>query len=444
MPLKKAILPQVHHVIVIAVFHLVTTAVLVRGGCPKDRPNTCESDYFGFSDLPADKNCYSDDMICDGIVFCENLSDEKITSMFYGCSECKGGSHTCTASQWGAMTFECVAKSRFCDGVNDCDKGDDEEDCSTCPSDRPQKVQGSTCCVREGDLCNGKPDCKDGSDENDCGESCASDLFMCSNGNCKETNKICDGRDDCGDNSDETSCSTCGDVEGRPFKCGYSSKCIENSKVCDKNMDCSDGSDEQDCTEVVQCTDAAPYRPESSNTCCITKEQLCDGHSDCDDNSDENYFGECCPKCCPRERPFRCSDLETKCIQQSSVCDGRQDCQNGEDESNCQVETTTTTTMRPRIQSSSVAVAAKPGQSSNSKRKTSKPMRPAHPVRPSRPSRPAQQPHSTASKSTSVANQKPPSVAQIPQPSVDSKRNGGQAISYVPTLILVIMLSKIV
>ena len=42
-----------------------------------------------------------------------------------------------------------MSSSAFCDGIEDCENGFDEGDCEAeCPTDRPEKVQDSTCCIQ--------------------------------------------------------------------------------------------------------------------------------------------------------------------------------------------------------------------------------------------------------------------------------------------------------
>mgnify|MGYP001545389184 CR=1 FL=1 len=65
---------------------------------------------------------------------------------------------------------------RVCDGDFDCPGATEENNCTTCPDDRPVKCQGinSTKCIVERDICDGSSDCEDNLDESDCKNKCPS------------------------------------------------------------------------------------------------------------------------------------------------------------------------------------------------------------------------------------------------------------------------------
>ncbi|XP_066284011.1 uncharacterized protein [Branchiostoma lanceolatum] len=144
-----------------------------------------------------DGDCDVHEVICDGIVDCDDGSDEM------KCDEeiCSNGA--------------AINKTQLCDDRDDCGDGTDEQNCCerqgkmACSNgqctDLLKECNGTESLVPCGDFiqrysrCDGIEDCSDGSDE-----SCPA--VTCDNGALFHPATRCNGRDDCGDNSDEKNC----------------------------------------------------------------------------------------------------------------------------------------------------------------------------------------------------------------------------------------------
>nr|CAI5868426.1 unnamed protein product [Callosobruchus analis] len=175
---------------------------------------------------------------------------------------------------------KCVPKKQVCNGVKDCDSGDDEANCEG--TSIFKCADGEV--INDQSNCDGVVDCNDGSDETDaCKTSviCPGYVFTCAYGACIDKKKVCNGNRDCKDNSDEANCSKI--IDNR-FKC-KSGEIIDEDLHCNGHEDCSDGSDETDaCKTDIIC-------PGYVFTCaygaCIDNFKRCDGTKDCKDGSDE-------------------------------------------------------------------------------------------------------------------------------------------------------------
>ncbi|XP_076481711.1 terribly reduced optic lobes isoform X8 [Bombus vancouverensis nearcticus] len=319
----------------------------------------------GFEELECDQSaeltcrdgtCVPLERRCDGIADCKDSSDEE------GCSESttqpsRDFARTDHHEILGAVpneddgdinrvdsisskcraddTIRCRDGSRSicsvqqCDGVKDCDDGDDEDGCPHPGCSPGEFACDVSRCILDSQRCNFVQDCDDGSDEHDCNyPACTASQFKCGNGQCIDSNDRCNNVEDCLDRSDELNCP-CGENK---FECtpGY---CVDKSKRCDGYQDCGNGRDEENCQHITRCR-SDEFECLDGN--CVSQTSRCDGRSDCRDLSDEI---NCTVTTCSGDQ-FRC--LDGTCISIDKRCNQNIDCRNGEDESQCERECTPT------------------------------------------------------------------------------------------------------
>ncbi|XP_050492346.1 basement membrane-specific heparan sulfate proteoglycan core protein-like isoform X4 [Bombus huntii] len=312
----------------------------------------------GFEELECDQSaeltcrdgtCVPLERRCDGIADCKDSSDEE------GCSESttqpsRDFARTDHNEILGAVpkeddgdinrvdsisskcraddTIRCRDGSRSicsvqqCDGVKDCDDGDDEDGCPHPGCSPGEFACDVSRCILDSQRCNFVQDCDDGSDEHDCNyPACTASQFKCGNGQCIDSNDRCNNVEDCLDRSDELNCP-CGENK---FECtpGY---CVDKSKRCDGYQDCGNGRDEENCQHITRCR-SDEFECLDGN--CVSQTSRCDGRSDCRDLSDEI---NCTVTTCSGDQ-FRC--LDGTCISIDKRCNQNIDCRNGEDESQC-------------------------------------------------------------------------------------------------------------
>ncbi|XP_075232916.1 sortilin-related receptor-like [Lycorma delicatula] len=197
---------------------------------PSTRPPPGPFDHIGscnsnFTFKCEDGTCIPLWWKCDDVKDCNDGSDE------FGCekpSEDKGqksnNSSTvlliCQARQFQCNSGICIPDSWVCDGIKDCDKGEDEAHCSKKLECRPDqskfRCRKDGSCISLSLVCDGIKQCPDGSDELLCGTrappvspanpSCSVGMFPCDGNHCLPLSQLCDGQTDCFDESDEKNC----------------------------------------------------------------------------------------------------------------------------------------------------------------------------------------------------------------------------------------------
>ncbi|XP_077161267.1 sortilin-related receptor isoform X2 [Paroedura picta] len=196
---------------------------------------------------------------------------------------------------------------------------------NTCLSNQYRCSNGN--CISSIWQCDNDNDCGDMSDEKNCPTTvCDADTqFRChGSGTCVPLSYKCDLEDDCGDNSDENHCEAhqCRNDE---FSC-KSGMCIRLSWNCDGDNDCRDWSDEANCTMDHTC-EASSFQCHNGH--CIPQRWVCDGDADCQDGSDED------PTICEKKcNGFQCPN--GSCVPSSKRCNGVRDCADGSDEQHCE------------------------------------------------------------------------------------------------------------
>ncbi|XP_022098395.1 low-density lipoprotein receptor-related protein 2-like [Acanthaster planci] len=265
-------------------------------------------------------------MQCNGVNDCQSGEDE------VNCPP-----RTCQPGQYQCQDGNCLTSILWlCDGDRDCPDNSDEGTVARCNTTACAawqfKCRGTGRCISRRYNCDKISQCTDGSDEDDslCRvHECSEGYFQCDNGFCIPEAWKCDLDDDCGDGSDEPhrECQNTPCPAGW-FSCQTNYRCIPEYARCNTYDECRDNSDEVGC-EAVTCDPLGEYR--CDNHRCIPQRWVCDLDNDCGDFSDER------PGCTPRlcsESEFRCVSRGL-CIRDRWVCDGNPDCSDGSDESSC-------------------------------------------------------------------------------------------------------------
>lgn len=141
-------------------------------------------------------------MKCNGVKECEHGDDEKRCPRQK--LECDAGEFRCESE--GSKEAICIQQTWLCDGHADCPGGEDEQDCPGCDL-TTQFDCGNDMCISLSDVCDGVIHCQsDGLDEMNC-EVCKEGQKECENGQCRAANRWCDRTPDCSDRSDERNCN---------------------------------------------------------------------------------------------------------------------------------------------------------------------------------------------------------------------------------------------
>ncbi|KRX84314.1 Low-density lipoprotein receptor-related protein 1B [Trichinella sp. T6] len=252
--------------------------------------------------------CIPVEKVCDGEANCANRKDEL--------QQCECNSK----EQFRCKNGQCMNINRYCNHRTDCLDGDDEfQNCEgKCPPGYGKKCNlrttGEYKCLPESMMCDGVSDCERNEDEENC--KCREDQFQCNDGACKPWSLYCNSIHDCLDFSDETNC-TCNEKYQETCHDGW---CYDKNHRCDGKAQCADLSDEYNCT-------CAEYLRKSN------PEKLCDYVQDCADRTDELNCSYIPNNLKNKYDTFLC--YGGAALDRSKICDGNIDCPMGDDEYHC-------------------------------------------------------------------------------------------------------------
>ncbi|CAG2103255.1 unnamed protein product [Medioppia subpectinata] len=217
---------------------------------------------------------------CDGEYDCEDHTDEKDcpnSTVSIGTTTTTTTANpldSCAGDWFRCSVGICVPLVWRCDRVDDCGDNSDELGCdyknaSAIVPAVPTQTGKESCsremfecansqCIWESWLCDGQNDCEGGEDEDNChfgAKNCSDSQFRCiHSAGCVPLSAVCNGKDDCGDGTDEWGCSNERTDLIKPIRCpGFTCKsgeCIEAHQRCNRRPDCFDASDENNCNQT--------------------------------------------------------------------------------------------------------------------------------------------------------------------------------------------------
>ena len=266
----------------------------------------------------------------------------------YNCWSIAGlvlNSTNCPENFFDCGNERCIAHFWRCDGENDCGNWADEHFCKndmsadipkikkSCPHNHKHCNDTKVTCIPNTWFCDGMNDCENGFDEHNCTkEMVQCKGFLCHNFECIPKKWKCNGIPDCNDASDEMDCrqpkakQIC-DKEHGFYQC-LTGECISHMKVCDNQTDCPQGDDEgtgcrpkgcqnKKCSQLCfigphgpQCYCLEGYHLGSDNTTCIDI-------NECDNNRNT---GVCSHFCINQDGGYKCACREDYQLIDNRTC----------------------------------------------------------------------------------------------------------------------------
>ncbi|XP_034667249.1 basement membrane-specific heparan sulfate proteoglycan core protein isoform X10 [Drosophila subobscura] len=278
----------------------------------------------------------------------------------------------------GDATFIChisgntICDEMRCDGVFNCQNGEDEEDCY--PQTNSDTSPGLVCtedqfrcdstCLPLSYRCNGHIECRDETDEAGCPQPPNSSGEEGNRGSEAPTDREpeedldSDNRESIPESEPEhesdpypestpepdTGRNEVWSPECQPneYRC-RSGHCIDAGKRCDYRVDCPDGDDENEECPTTRLTAADCSSDQFfCDDSCLNHSIRCNGVSDCSDGRDEHGClhsiqptSSHYPNPNRRSCPVHTCPSSGRCYSESERCDRRRHCEDGSDEANC-------------------------------------------------------------------------------------------------------------